>query len=227
MAGPTLKLLVWIFLTTISLLALGLAAYAVTIVKSDRGEPGSEPDRGENQRTAAHEYVKGGRPLSTAGCDHTLQASLVTQRGVTEAGAVNILIENIQMQRANQCNSDWWDPKLNHTPSLNKNNDSEGAPRPFGSCHLPNTRGADAISLLPAYAAARNAQEAEGEPAIKPNSEMWADVQKGDGIIRSPGGDILIEFDPNALPDSGSRCWLYSATQDVWYQTEPVTTSEP
>ena len=120
MALPTLKLLAWIFLSTISLLALGLTACAGPTVKSGQTETEGALGRSERQQTkAVQEYVRVVKKRYSGGiCDRGLQSSLIRFTNVgDDSGKGNELIQYMQTAREHHCNKDQWNPTIGCEPN--------------------------------------------------------------------------------------------------------------
>lgn len=136
----------------------------------------------------------GGQALTgggQTGCDQTLQASLVTQRGVGTALRANSMIRQIQAQRANECSSDVWDPEIGDGAALNQ-------------------------CVGPAITTSNTSNEING--TLVPTSLVNSGNAGGeDSLTRDADGNIMVEFaDAPNRPTDTARCWMYLSNADIW-----------
>ena len=138
------------------------------------------------------------------GCDSTLRTSLLTQRSVNTASAVNSMISQIQSQRNDECGKTVWDVAV-VTAGFTEPSADSAAGTAQDACGHKGSESQMRINNtdLPPSITAIVAQRTGGT------------VDQG-AFARDANGNMLMEFVTGQRPTDGSKCWLYMSSGNFW-----------
>ena len=133
-------------------------------------------------------------------CDDVLKQQLVFQRGASTAQRMNILINQIQSQRASECNVDLWSPSIADLAASSVTD----------ACGVGGL-GPDGGGVTAATAKVGVAQIPSG---LLTGSGNTLKLRRNSG--RDASNNIIVYF--GVKPSDGSDCWMYSANLRSWSQ---------
>ena len=135
-------------------------------------------------------------------CDQLLRNQLVFQRNASDADRLNLIIETIQNQRADQCALEYWNPVI-----------VDPADGPDGPHCWLYSRSSGGWSGLPPVGGVRTVGGFDVPARLI--DERVGDVQVKSG--RDRDNSIIVYFsDPGVLPTDGASCWLYDSRLSRW-----------
>ena len=143
-------------------------------------------------------------------CDDVLKQQLVFQRGASTAQRMNILVNQIQSQRASECNADLWNPSVVDAVTGGGANDASA--QPIGH----------AASCMGMAVADWNADTVTVGASRIPSS-LRVGTGATNGLRTTSGRDssnnIIVYFsDADRRPSDSAKCWMYSANLRTWDQ---------
>ena len=140
------------------------------------------------------------------GCDQTLRTSLLTQRSVNTASAVNSMISQIQSQRNDECGQTVWNPKIRGGGFVHdSNNDSGPGISQAGFC------GHEGSS--PQMRIGNTDLPASLTSIVK--QRTGTSIPQG-AFSRDAAGNMMMEFEGSRRPTDGSMCWVYMSSGNFW-----------
>ena len=153
--------------------------------------------------------LEGVNQAGNTGCDRTLRSALITQRGVGNAQQANQMVRAIQAQRANDCNSEVWNPYVT----------VKGTP-PGATTEVADAGFTSAKCTPAAVATAHMVGQTDVPSTLKQVavSRIAAAGKTYGGFARDAAGNLLVEFATEHRPTDGSQCWMYIAQSNYWDQ---------